>query len=86
LENLRPHQRDPRIIQEALTENEIPASDRRVKFVTLKAYEIRFCLRTGVTGEVDNQSTALAAKQPAHDCVGFSGFFNSRGCDKDSIR
>jgi ParB family transcriptional regulator, chromosome partitioning protein len=39
LENLRPHQRDPRIIRDALTENEIPASDRRVKFVTLKAYE-----------------------------------------------
>jgi len=39
LENLRPHQRDPRIIREALTENEIPASDRRVKFVGLKAYE-----------------------------------------------
>lgn len=39
LENLRPHQRDPRIIRDALTENEIPASDKRVKFVTLKAYE-----------------------------------------------
>src|SRR5579863_6261384 len=39
LENLRPHQRDPRTIRDALTENEIPASDRRVKFVTLKAYE-----------------------------------------------
>ena len=39
LENLRPHQRDPRIIRDALTENEIPAGDRRVKFVTLKAYE-----------------------------------------------
>ncbi len=39
LGNLRPHQRDPRIIRDALTENEIPASDRRVKFVTLKAYE-----------------------------------------------
>ena len=39
LENLRPHQRDPRIIRDALTENEIPAADRRVKFVGLKAYE-----------------------------------------------
>jgi len=39
LTNLRPHQRDPRTIRDALTENEIPASDRRVKFVTLKAYE-----------------------------------------------
>jgi ParB family chromosome partitioning protein len=39
LANLRPHQRDPRIIRDALTENEIPASDRRAKFVTLKAYE-----------------------------------------------
>ena len=36
---LAPAQRDPRIIRDALTENEIPASDRRVKFVTLKAYE-----------------------------------------------
>ncbi len=39
LENLRPSNRDPRTIRDALTENEIPASDRRVKFVTLKAYE-----------------------------------------------
>jgi ParB family chromosome partitioning protein len=39
LGNLRPHQRDPRTIRDALTENEIPASDRRVKFVGLKAYE-----------------------------------------------
>ncbi|MCU1336679.1 MAG: parB-like partition protein [Bryobacterales bacterium] len=39
LKNLRPNQRDPRTIRDALTENEIPASDRRVKFVTLKAYE-----------------------------------------------
>jgi ParB family chromosome partitioning protein len=39
LANLRPHQRDPRTIRDALTENEIPASDRRVKFVGLKAYE-----------------------------------------------
>ena len=30
---------DARAIREALTENEIDASDRRVKFVTLKAYE-----------------------------------------------
>lgn len=39
LEHLRQHQRDPSIIRDALTENEIPASDKRVKFVTLKAYE-----------------------------------------------
>jgi len=39
LQNLRPHQRDPRTIRDALTENEIPASDRRVKFIGLKAYE-----------------------------------------------
>jgi len=39
LESLRPHQRDPRTIRDALTENEIPATDRRVKFVGLKAYE-----------------------------------------------
>ena len=38
LANLRPHQRDPRIIRDALTENEIPASDRRVKFIGVKAY------------------------------------------------
>jgi ParB family chromosome partitioning protein len=37
LENLRSH--GPQSIREALTENEIAASDRRVKFVTLKAYE-----------------------------------------------
>lgn len=37
LENLRPSH-GPRSIREALTENEIPASDRRVKFVTLTAY------------------------------------------------
>jgi ParB family chromosome partitioning protein len=30
---------DPRTIRDALTENEIAGSDRRVKFVTLKAYE-----------------------------------------------
>ena len=39
LENLRPHQRDPRSIRDALTENEIPATDRRVTYATLKAYE-----------------------------------------------
>jgi hypothetical protein len=39
LENLRPHDRGPSSIREALTENEIAASDRRVKFVTLKTYE-----------------------------------------------
>jgi ParB family chromosome partitioning protein len=39
LENLHPNNRDPRTIRDALTENEIAASDRRVKFVTLKAYE-----------------------------------------------
>src|SRR5262245_21779189 len=39
LENLRPHQRDPRTIRDALTENEIPATDRRVKFIGLKTYE-----------------------------------------------
>jgi ParB family chromosome partitioning protein len=39
LEHLRPNSRDPQTIREALTENEIPASDKRVKFVTLKAYE-----------------------------------------------
>jgi ParB family transcriptional regulator, chromosome partitioning protein len=38
LENLRPHDRAASI-REALTENEIAASDRRVKFVTVKAYE-----------------------------------------------
>jgi len=38
LENLRPGH-GPNAIREALTENEIAASDRRVKFVTLKAYE-----------------------------------------------
>lgn len=34
-----PHGRDPRAIRSVLTQNEIPASDRRVKFVTLKNYE-----------------------------------------------
>lgn len=37
--NLRPHGRDWRTIRDALTENEISAKDKRVKFVTLKAYE-----------------------------------------------
>ncbi len=39
LENLRPHDRDPGTIRDALTENEIAASDRRVRFVTLAAYK-----------------------------------------------
>lgn len=39
LENLRPHDRDPGTIRDALTENEIAASDRRVKFVTLATYK-----------------------------------------------
>jgi ParB family transcriptional regulator, chromosome partitioning protein len=39
LENLRPHDRDPDTIRDSLTEGEIAASDRRVKFVTLAAYE-----------------------------------------------
>jgi ParB family chromosome partitioning protein len=39
LEALRPHSRDPRSIRAALTEGNIPATDRRVKYVTLKAYE-----------------------------------------------
>lgn len=39
LENLRPNNRDPRTIRDSLTENDIAATDRRVKFVTLKAYE-----------------------------------------------
>jgi DNA methylase len=30
---------DPSVIRDMLTEHEITASDRRVKFVTLKAYE-----------------------------------------------
>jgi len=38
LQNVRPTH-GPRCIREALTENEIPASDRRVKFIGLKAYE-----------------------------------------------
>lgn len=37
--NLRPHGRDWRTIRDALTENEISAKDKRVKFITLKAYE-----------------------------------------------
>ena len=39
LENLRPHDRSASTIREALTENQVTASDRRVKFVGLKAYE-----------------------------------------------
>ncbi len=39
LASLRPHQRHPSTIRDALTENEIPATDRRVKFVGLNAYE-----------------------------------------------
>jgi ParB family transcriptional regulator, chromosome partitioning protein len=38
LENLRPHDRSASTIRAALTENQITASDRRVKFVGLKAY------------------------------------------------
>jgi len=38
LEKVRPHTQ-PQYIRETLTENEIPASDKRVKFVSLKAYE-----------------------------------------------
>jgi ParB family chromosome partitioning protein len=34
-----PHGRDPRAIRAVLTESEIPTDDRRVKFVTRKAYE-----------------------------------------------
>ena len=33
------HRRDPETIRDMLTADEITASDRRVKFVTLKAYE-----------------------------------------------
>jgi ParB family chromosome partitioning protein len=39
LENLKPYNSGPRTIREALTIDEIAATDRRVKFVTLKAYE-----------------------------------------------
>lgn len=39
LDNLREHDRDPRTIRDALTENHIAVTDKRVKFVTLKAYE-----------------------------------------------
>jgi ParB family transcriptional regulator, chromosome partitioning protein len=39
LEHLRPHGTDPRTIRDALTEGDIAATDKRVKFVTLKAYE-----------------------------------------------
>lgn len=38
-ENLSPHRRDWRTIRAALTENEVPATDKRVKFVTLPTYE-----------------------------------------------
>lgn len=38
-ESFGPHGRDPRSIRAALTQNEICATDRRVKFVGLKAYE-----------------------------------------------
>ena len=38
-ESLRQHNRDPRTVRQRLTVNEIPATDRRVKFVGLKAYE-----------------------------------------------
>ena len=39
LNNLRDYDTNPRTIRDALTENHISTSDRRVKFVTLKAYE-----------------------------------------------
>lgn len=39
LDNLRDYDTDPRTIRDALTENHISTTDRRVKFVTLKAYE-----------------------------------------------
>ena len=39
LDNLRPDDRDPRTIRDSLTENDLTASDKRVKYVTLKAYE-----------------------------------------------
>lgn len=39
LDNLREHDRDPRTIRDALTENDIAATDKRVKYVTFKAYE-----------------------------------------------
>jgi ParB family chromosome partitioning protein len=38
-DNLRDHDRDPRTIRDALTKNDISSTDRRVKYVTLKAYE-----------------------------------------------
>lgn len=38
-ENLPPWNADPEAIRDTLTEHEISATDRRVKFVTLKAYE-----------------------------------------------
>jgi ParB family chromosome partitioning protein len=38
-QRLRPQQRDWRTIRAALTENDVPATDKRVKYVTLKAYE-----------------------------------------------
>ncbi len=39
LENLSSYNNDPDDIRDALTENDIPATDRRVRFVTLGAYE-----------------------------------------------
>jgi ParB family transcriptional regulator, chromosome partitioning protein len=39
LDNLREHDRDPRTIRDALTEDDIAATDKRVKYVTFKAYE-----------------------------------------------
>ena len=39
LEHLPPWNADPECIRDALTEHEISATDRRVKFATLKAYE-----------------------------------------------
>ncbi|MCA9404666.1 MAG: ParB N-terminal domain-containing protein, partial [Candidatus Omnitrophica bacterium] len=39
LDDLSPYRRNPGDIRDALTENDIPATDRRVRFVTLAAYE-----------------------------------------------
>lgn len=39
LQNLPPWNADPECIRDALTEHEISATDKRVKFATLKAYE-----------------------------------------------
>jgi ParB family chromosome partitioning protein len=39
LDNLRDYDTSPRTIRDALTENDIAATDKRVKYVTFKAYE-----------------------------------------------